>query len=634
MKFIKHLVKGIMILILLIVVVIIGLFLFRNQIATAIIEKSGAAIFGAKVEVDNVYLKPFELHISWDKFQVTDRKNTWQNLFETGKCEFFLTFKPLLDKKVIIENMELSHLQFNTKRKTDGKLPPKAKKPPKEKEPSKLMMLVKKNLEEEKSKIPIFNPKQLEKKINVDAILAELNFQTPAKADSVKKIAETRYAFWKDKIDDNNYEKEVRDIKTQVNTLDIKAIDNIIELEKQLTTAQNVYNKSQKLWSDFNSDKKELEQDLNTLKHLKDDIPDWIKNDYQRALALAQLPDFSVENIALILFGDRVTGGLLQVMDAIERSRELAAQKEKPVKEVKPEKMPHLPSFWIKNIAVSLSTKDDLQLNGKVTNVSNNQKRTKKPMEFQLKGQKENLGNIILNAIFDYRTDASQEKFSLDVSQVPIRNLKLAKFELLPEKLTSGEAKLSSSLNFTEQEITSSIQFAAEQIKFDYTSQPKMNPELTRIARSITEAIDKITFDVDMKQTDSRFHLKLNSNLDNLIAQQMKRIISEEIERAKLELRRKVEKELAKYQQEFDKLVAEKQKELESEIAKITKQVDEQKEMVLAKKREIEQKIDTEKKKYEEKLQQEIDKQKEKLQQEADKQKEKLEDELKKKLWG
>jgi uncharacterized protein (TIGR03545 family) len=630
MKFLKRFLKGIVFFILFIVIIAVALFIFRNQIATAIIEKGGAAAFGAKVEVDNVNLKPFELHISWDKIQVTDKKDTWKNLFETGKCEFFLTFKPLLAKKVIIENLQVSNILFDTKRQTDGKLPPKADKPKKDKKPSKLMLMVQKNLEEEKNKIPIFNPKQLEKKIDVDAILAELDLKTPAKADSVKKIAETRYAYWKNRIDNNNYEKEVNDIKKQAATLKIDKIDNIVELEKQLTTAQNVYQKSQNLWNDFKATKKELEQDLNTLKHLKDDVPDWIKSDYQRALSLAQLPDFSVENIALILFGDKVTDGLLKAMEAIERSRELAAQKEKPAKEAKPEKMPHLPSFWIKKIDVSLTTKDNLHLTGNIADISNDQKRSKKPMIFDFNGKQNTIGNINLNATFDYRTDASKEDIKLNVTEVPIRNMKLAKFELLPEKLTSGEAQLYTQLLFTEQEITSSIQFAADKIQFDYATQPKMNADLTRIARSITEAIDKITFDVDMKQTESKFHLKLNSNLDNLIAAQMKKVISQEIERAKQELRRKVEKELAKYQQELEKLIAEKQKDLEAEIAKITKQVDEQKAMVEAKKKEIEQKIQAEKKKYEDKLQQEIDKQKEKLDKEADKQKAKLEEELKK----
>ncbi|MCK4694543.1 MAG: AsmA family protein, partial [Candidatus Cloacimonetes bacterium] len=186
-KPIKRFLLIILILILLLVIIVAGLFIFRNQIATFVIEKSGSAVAGARVEVDNLYMKPFKLHISWERFQVTNKNDTWRNLFETAKCEFSLAFKPLWDRKVIIEKMKMETVQFDTKRSTDGKLPIKKKKP---KKPSKLLLAIKKNLEREKQQIPVFNPKFLKTKIDVDSLMQVLNFQTPAKADSLKKLAE------------------------------------------------------------------------------------------------------------------------------------------------------------------------------------------------------------------------------------------------------------------------------------------------------------------------------------------------------------------------------------------------------------------------------------------------------------
>ena len=133
-KFFKNLFRSIVFLLLFIIIILVVLFVFRNQIADYVIEKSGSAAAGAKVEVDGVYIKPLELHISWDRLQVTDKNDTWKNLFETSKCEFALDFMPLLDRKVIIEKMQIAEVRMNTKRDTDGKLPVKASKP---KKPSK-----------------------------------------------------------------------------------------------------------------------------------------------------------------------------------------------------------------------------------------------------------------------------------------------------------------------------------------------------------------------------------------------------------------------------------------------------------------------------------------------------------------
>ena len=642
MKFLKRFIKSIVFLLLFLIVITVVLFVFRNQITTFVIEKVGSKINGAKVEVSDVNLKPFELHISWNRLQVTDRKDTWKNLFETGKCEFFLTFKPLLAKKFIIENMEISDIVFDSKRETDGKLPVQTKKPKKDKKPSKLMLMVKKNLEAEKKKIPVFNPKQLQRSIDVDSLLADLNFQTPQKVDSLKTIAEERYSFWEDKIENNTYEKDINEIKRNVEKIKPKNIDNILELERQLTAAKTAYTKSDKLWKNFKKDKSELETDLIMLKDLKKDVPHWIRSDYQNALALAKLPDFAVENIALMLFGDRITEGLLTAIDAIEKSREVAQSGEKTQlqqteSEPKPEKMPHLPSLWIKQVNLSLTTKDDTRFEGKALNISNNQKKTQEPMEFIFAGKKEKLGDLDLHAIFDYRHTQSKEKIDLSITDVPVRELKLAKFELLPTRLKRGEAKLESEILFTEREITSKINFLMDKVQFDYTTQPKMNKDLTRIARSITEAIDKITFDASMRQDERRFKFKVDSNLDNLIAQQMKKVISDEIARAKAKLRQKVEKELQKYQQELDKLIAEKEKELQKEIAKLDKKVKEQFQVIEDKKKEIEDKIAKEKKKIEDKINKEIEEQQDKINDEIDKQKDKLEDELEDKLkdlWG
>jgi len=637
-KFLKRFIGFIITILVLLIIVAAVLFIFRNNIATTIIEKGGSAINKAKVEVDNVNIKPFEMHISWDKLQVTDRKDTWKNLFETEKCEFFLAFKPLLAKKVIIENMQIDNVTFDTKRQTDGKIVVKKKKS-KPKKPSKLIAKVKKNLEEEKKKIPIFNPKQLQKTIDVDSLMTILNLRTPGKVDSLKKIAEDRYSHWDNRLNDNDYEKEINIIKSNLKKINVNNINTIIQLETQLTAATTAYTKANKLYNDAKKDKSEFDKDLKLLKKLKKDIPAWIKSDYETALNLAKLPDFAVENIALMLFGDKITEGILKGLDAIERSRELAKSKpEKSEKsdakvKPKPEKMPHLPSLWIKNIDLSATGKDNLKLSGKILNISNNQKKTKNPMEFAFTGKQKQIGDIELNAVFDYRADVSKENIDLSITELPFKELKLSNFELLPKKMKKGDASLSSNVLITDSKISSTINFKAENIVFDYTTQPKMNKDLTRIARSITEAIDKITFDATMEQTEEKFKFKVDSNLDNLIASQMKKVISNEIARAKKEIRKRIEKELEKYKKELDKLLAQKEKELRKEIAKIQGKIDNELEEVNKKKKEVEDKIEAEKKKIQDKIDAEKKKAEDKINEELDKKKDELEDKLKD-LWG
>ncbi len=624
----KKLLSVILIIILIPILIAAGVVIFRNQIAKSIIEKSGSAIAGAKVEVDGVYLKPFTVHIKWDRLQFTNRKNTMQNIFETGNCEFELAFKPLLSGKVIIEKMQLDGMLFETKRETNGELPPKKKREKLQLEKdieAKLMTAIQENLEREKSQIPIFDPGFIDQKVDVDSLMEVLDLKTPAKADSLKKLVETRYDHWDERLKNKNYENDYTSIKKDVLKIKPKEIKTVVALEKNLRLANDVYNRSETLYNNVIKDKTQIEKDLNTIKKLKNDIPAWIKHDYEKALALAKLPDISVGNIAAMLFGDRIADGLMKVLENVNTARDLS----KPKKAPKKDKMPHLPGLWIKEISISAVTNDGVHLSGYVHDISNDQKKTQKSMNIELSGIQENVGKINIDAIFDYRTDKSHENIVLKIDEVPITNMEMTNFELLPTKLKRGDGKLISEIDIVNGKIFSDIYFEINNVKFDYSSQPEMNERLVRISRSISQAIHKITFDANVKQTEDGFKFKVDSNLDNLIVKQLKKILSEEVERAKIELKKRINKELNKYKQELDDLIAEREKDIQKEIDRISSKVDEQKKEIEQKRKELEDKIKREKKKIEDKVKAEADKKQKELENKAKEEAEKLKNKLK-----
>lgn len=624
----KKLLSVILIIILIPILIAAGVVIFRNQIAKSIIEKSGSAIAGAKVEVDGVYLKPFTVHIKWDRLQFTNRKNTMQNIFETGNCEFELAFKPLLSGKVIIEKMQLDGMLFETKRETNGELPPKKKREKSQLEKdieAKLMTAIQENLEREKSQIPIFDPGFIDQKVDVDSLMEVLDLKTPAKADSLKKLVETRYDHWDERLKNKNYENDYTSIKKDVLKIKPKEIKTVVALEKNLRLANDVYNRSETLYNNVIKDKTQIEKDLNTIKKLKNDIPAWIKHDYEKALALAKLPDISVGNIAAMLFGDRIADGLMKVLENVNTARDLS----KPKKAPKKDKMPHLPGLWIKEISISAVTNDGVHLSGYVHDISNDQKKTQKSMNIELSGIQENVGKINIDAIFDYRTDKSHENIVLKIDEVPITNMEMTNFELLPTKLKRGDGKLISEIDIVNSKIISDIYFEINNVKFDYSSQPEMNERLVRISRSISQAIHKLTFDANVKQTEDGFKFKVDSNLDNLIVKRLKKILSEEVERAKIELKKRINKELNKYKQELDGLIAEREMDIQKEIDRISSKVDEQKKEIEQKRKELEDKIKREKKKIEDKVKAEADKKQKELENKAKEEAEKLKNKLK-----
>lgn len=603
-KGIKKFLRGIMVFLILIILSVILVYVFRNPIAEFFIEKSGETMAGAKVEVDGVDIKPLSLHITWDKYQFTDKNKTMENLFETGKCEFALEFKPLLAGKVLIDKMTLKDLKFGTARATDGELPPNKKRKPTKFEKdlkNKVITLAKEKLESEKQEIPVFNSKILKTKIDVDSVIAAVDLQTPGEAEKLKQHYETRYDYWNDKLDNNNYEADINKIKNDLKKIDVDKLKTLDDFQRNLTLVQSVYSKSNEVYTNVTTDKKELEKDLKKLKQLKDDVPNWIKSDYKKALSFAQLPDINVENVALMLFGDKVTTGLMMILDNIQKSRDLAASaKSEPVKD---EKMPELPKLWIRLIELNLETKDGIALAGNITDITDNQDRTAKPMVFKFNGTKANLGDLQLDVEIDYRNNKAKENIEVTLDNMPVSNMEFANFDLLPSKLKKGNSKLEATINMDESEFKSEIVFVVEDVEFDYSSQTKMNKDLVRVSREITEAIDVINVNARVKQTNKGFSMHLDSNLDELIAAKLKQIISGEIQDAKDEIERRVHAEVDGYKKELTDIVASKESELRSKIAVYETEINKRKAEVEEKKQEVKDKIEKEKKKLEQQAQ-------------------------------
>lgn len=606
----KKLFKGclttIVIFILIIILLLAALVIFRVPIATYLIENFGSRIAGAKVEVEGVYLKPFKLHITWERLQFTDKNDTWKNLFETGQCDFELAFRPLLAGKVLIEKMQLDALRFDTDRETDGELPAKITKP---QETSKLMQYVKANLEREKERIPVFDPKFLKTELDVVSLLEEFNFQTPTKADSIKEMAEDRYAYWENLIENNDYEERVKSVEINIKQIDLDNMDNLIEIQQNLTLALESYNTARDLYEEIMTNKAELEDDLARLKTLYKDVPEWIKADYENALELAKLPDVSVQKIALMLFGDRVTEGVIMILEKLEAIRNLrASQPQKPKKE----RMPHLPAFWIKDISLSAYPDAEMLLSGKLLNISSDQRKTGQPVDLEMQGSDEKLGKLRIKGLFDHRNELSQDLVNITATEIPIRDLDLANFDLLPRKLNRGTAKLYSNINLTDEIIKINIGFEATDIQFDYASQPEMEKRLVDISRTISEAIDEITLDAGISQKPDNFTFKLSSNLDELISTQLKNVVKNEVARAKQEIRKRVYAELDKYKAEAESYINSKNAELQEKINQLKNEIDQQKAKIDEKKQELENRVEAEKQKLqneaEEKLGEELDK--------------------------
>ena len=605
--------KGIIFLLVLFGLFLLIFFLLSDRWLERRMEFAGSALIGAKVEFDGVDFSFLNLHLKWDSLRVTNPDNTWKNIFETQKAEFDLDFLPLFSKKYIIENLQVEGLRFNTVRKTDGKLDKEAAFTTE----SKVVQAVEEKLRQETADMPVFNLQQYGKKINVDSLWNMVDLKTPHKTDSLKKEYIQKYQSWEKRIAALPSEQELQAYTREIELLKIDQIQTVDEFQKAYATANGMYKKADSLYKNVNSLKSEFETDISSVRENQKLVSDWIKKDYQRALNLAQLPDMSVQNVAKVLFGQRIIGQIQQILGYIGTARHYSAK----IKSSQPEKedpprlkgqdihygpRKNLPKYWIKQISLSGEAWDGMQISGKVMNIVSRQTVIDAPTTVNLSGTRKDQAALALDVSLDYREDTPHEKIQLQLDKMPISNVKLTNFPLLPYKIEKGRGEVQAQMDFVGPDLSTDMKFVGNNIKFDFSDKPvEMDERLLRVSRSIVESIDIITINANVERTEKKYSFHLNSNLDKLIADKFKSLLADEVESAKQDIEKRVLQEVDKYRKELETFIADKEKQLRTEIEKVENEVEKQKAMIASKQKEIEDKIAAEKNKLQKKAEDE-----------------------------
>jgi len=569
--------------------VVIGITLiFKDSWLENRIENAGSSTVGAKVEIDNLDFSLTGLHIRWDRLQVTDPNNTMQNLFETGFTEFNMETWPLLSGKVIIDNLELSGFQTNTEREEDGALP----EPSHQDGPSEPGFVDRtlSRLSNQVSSNVSTNISGFTQQLNVDSLMEMVDIRSIEKIDSLQSSLVQQYNQWDDRLSNFDYQDDLRQIESNLRQLTAQQLQSVSGIRNAITTVTETQDRIEGIIDDIESTRDDLVSDLQAAQTDLNAIDNWITEDYQRAQSIARLPDIAAGNISRFLFGDKVVNQFTRYTGYVGTARSylgrLKANNE-PTKE-RPPRMEgqdiHFftrnarPRFWIKRISLSGVTGNQLPLAGEVNNIVSDQRLIGETTNIRVESLPESGTSFTLDGTLDYMNDTPRESFNLSYAGFSLVNNRLSNSSLLPNEIQAGNGTLEATLDMGANSLYSTIRFDSRNLRFGM-SEANTGNQMTQIIQSIIAEVSALDLTAQIVADSSDLNFSLNSNLDDVLQDNLRSTVLREIERARNEVRSRVDAEVEKYRRQLESVIEERETELRAQINEYSQYADEVREL-------------------------------------------------------
>lgn len=600
------------------IVVSIVVYIFIDSWIESALEYGGEKAVGAKVEIDNLHLSINPIGIEFSRLQVTNPNDGWKNLFETGKVKFALNFGQLLRGKYIIETMEVNNLILGTIRTSDGSISKpktetqsrpvatdtagKAASPQTGQEAT---------VAEGKKSSSSFDLDKIKRELKVDSLLSPKNLMTYREIDSLKRQISDASIQWKTSLSEVDKTKpKLADIEARTKAINVGNIKTIQNATDALNNVNSILSTANEVKTTFNTQKSALTNDVNKFGGSIKNIDNLVAQDLKNVLNMAHLPDISTKGIAEMVFGKDLIQKAYEYLGYAEMAKsKIQNSSDKPPIET-PERFKgqniHFPveraypKFWIKKIVISGGT-DKAQdpqyfyAKGQVLNVTNDQRITNYPLTIDLFATRGGSTTLALGASIDRRKDQSLDNYKAILTGLPVKQLSLGRSDFLPAKITDASANASIAVVIPGNQFDSNTKIEFSNMILVFQHDP--NGMVEQIVRNVLASVTGFNVDLRIWRDQNKFDVAFATNLDDLLASRLKKVIGDEIARIQNDLRNKLNAKIAEKRAEVEKLYNAKREEVMGKVKEYESLVNDKLAAVEAKKKELQNRIDQEKKK-------------------------------------
>lgn len=619
--------KAVLILTGLLIIITLICLCWGNSLLTWTLENTLQAVIGAKVEINGLRLRPFQLAVQMDKIEIANPADTWKNMISAKNIRFKMAPGPLFEGKKIIEEIAVEDLVFNEKRRTDGRLKKKAAAEPKEKKESKLSRTI--------ATMPILKPETIAANLDLTKLTSSYQFKTDLSAANIKAELDA----YQQKCDANleALNQLQGDLKIlEEKTAGLKKPDHLQELHEQLSLVKEIRDGVERIRTQLQAMDDRFQQDNQALAETIQGLKTEAEADYQALLALAELPDLGEINYAEALLGETIfnaTSALFDIIEYVRKLRPAGGEKPSKAKPTRggqdiafPRRETH-PRFLIKKIAISGrgtpdSSMDGFYANGVVTGITSEPSLYGSPLTMALFVQTPRQAFFRLDGEINHVTQEFQDCINLTLQGLPLPELNLGDSSYLPGKILTGKVGMDAVLKMDPDLMKLVAVFKADQIKTDFSGRPEPDDLIGEIVRNTLTDLDQVTVHYELAQSDGEYEMNISSNLDRVISVRLQAAVGGKVTGFTRDLRAKVEEKLHHTEESLETTKARYQQRVAAKLQEFEKELDRGEAELKARQRELEAK----KKELETTLQKKLDAEEERLKEKAEKELRKLKD--------
>ena len=538
-----------------IIIALVAVFniLFFDKILKKVIISTGQIAVGAKVEIDYLKTSFKNCSVTINGFRAADKNNYFKNLIDIEKARFDVRFAPLLRKKVVIDEMSIDGLRWQTDRKTSGELP-KKKKSNQESKFAKMFKSAKEKTVAEFNDLPsveTFNKIQDQiKNFDINKLIEDSGLSSIKEVEKVSTDLQNKYKSYQDKVNNFNYEEKINKAKALVDDISkskFGSLADIANTAKKVNELKAMKKEFDDILTELNNAKKDVNATIDVTKQIKNTVT----KDVNMICEKISIPTLNTKNISQMIFGTKWVSRVEKVLYYISIIKQYIPEgsDEKEVKEVKQralgrdiifrEKLyPSLLISLMKLSGTTAKTKEEqgIDFSGLIKNISSSPSLVGSPITLELNGNNATQ-KLAVNGLFDHRTKDSKDNIKVELTGLSGTILNIEPNDYLP-LVDTAKVNVAGTFDLNNSGFLCSADIAFRDIKEKALNSIEGNLKyLAQITNSIK------SFDVNLTaqtQDSENLDVKINSDIDKKLYDAMSKMFSAKVNEAKDKIRQKV----------------------------------------------------------------------------------------------